>query len=196
VLFFSRYQGTSLVNSLSQGALEYYEIQLILSGLVSGLLSGAILGLVISRAGLRLGLAHILALMGIWALAFLATALFYILSTPAPVLLWFLTGALAGWATFAVMQRAGAALDRRALIWITVGWAIAVVAGEWLGENFYGNSIYYWLKDRGYSDFADQGGFYLFYGLAGALAGIIGGLATLAAWIRAKGKGETRSMAN
>jgi hypothetical protein len=99
-----------------------------------------------------------------------------------------LIGALGGWATYAVLRRAEPRFDRQALIWIAVGWGIGLVAGSWLVQSFYGDTIYDWLYANSLGDFADRGARYLFFSLGGGIAGLIGGLATFAAWFSLRKK--------
>jgi hypothetical protein len=64
-----------------------------------------------------------------------------------------------------------------------------MVAGVWLIEIFYWETLYYWLKDQGYEEFGYRGGYWLFYSLGGAVIGLIGGLATFTGWRPGKADG-------
>jgi hypothetical protein len=189
-LFF-RFDGETLVNwvyTLLGEAPEYFELQLIFSGVVAGLLSGAVVGVVVNQSMFRLSRRQFLALIGFWALIFLVTELLYSQGAPMRTLLYFFAGALGGWGTYAVLRRVDSRFDRQALTWITLGWAIGVAAGLWLSERFFGDFLYTWLSDRGFTDFADNTLFWFFYALGGGIAGLIGGLATFAAWFSLRKK--------
>ena len=177
------------MNGLSQGGLDYFKAQLTLANLTAGLLGGVVIGIVVSRAGLRLGWQHYLALMVGWGLLGLVDAFSNSLGGASRVLSVSLNGALGGGITYAILRRAGASLDRRALLWIVLGWATGMVAGVWLIEGFYWITIIEWLYNQGLEDFAYTGGYWLFYSLGGAVIGFIGGLATFTGWRPGKADG-------
>jgi outer membrane protein assembly factor BamD (BamD/ComL family) len=138
--------------------------------LVSGPLSGLAVGIVLHRTALRLTKRQFLGLAAAWTVVGLLPAPFFIQGeiTTAYIFTWFLAGALGGWATYAVLQRAGARLDRQARWAIILGWAIGLGIGTLL---FRENSETIIL-------------------LAFAVEGFIGGLATFTAWYR---DGETKT---
>jgi hypothetical protein len=155
----------SLTNySVSYGLIGYLQFILI-----SGPLSGLAVAILLHKTPLPLTRRRFLGLVLAWTAIGLLPAPFFSLDeiTTAYIFAWALAGGLGGWATAAVMRRAGARLDRLAKWAIILGWAIGLGIGTLL---FRENSQTVIL-------------------LAFAAEGFVGGLATFTAWFR---QGETK----
>jgi tetratricopeptide (TPR) repeat protein len=180
-LFFFRAQGTGLVNWISSGSsFEYFDLQLIFSGLAAGLLGGLVLGFVLKRFGLNPTSRHFLALMLIWGFIFLAMAARWALDAPLRTLSWIVAGGLGGWLTSGVLRRAGSRYDRYGMVVLVIGWAAAFLVGRWFIEVAYDQNLLDKIRDQISSDLAYRT-YEWFISLGHAAAGFIGGLATFAA---------------
>jgi tetratricopeptide (TPR) repeat protein len=191
-LFFFDFQGNRLVNTINVStgnALEYFDLQVVFTGLAGGLLCGMTLGLVLKRLDFNLARRQILALMVIWGSIILAVAALYAFSAPLQMLSWIIAGGLGGLLTYTVIRRTGADLNQQAQIWIILGWAIGLTVGFWFYVVFYNQYLFYWLKDNLLGeDIWSVTEWFIALGIG--IAGLLGGLATFAV-INAYGGGRT-----
>jgi hypothetical protein len=164
---------------------------------MTGLLSGIAVWIGLRRARIDPPRRQAVALAATWTVAFFLTFFFYVIGDYSlrPILLGsLLCGALGGWATSVVLRKNVPGFDQLAFLQNILGWAVALMIGEWLVQVVFFPSIYTRLNDAGAYGFADHIALPFFIGLFHGVMGFIGGW-VMFYLLRVKNLGEDRQPA-